>query len=260
MKKDEQKIIPEDNPHAPLYLEGAADKGIVVFIHGFMGSPRHFDKLAAAAHNQGLTVVALLLPAHGGTAKEFGSGSHELWQNYIDSEVERFAREYTNIWLVGHSMGCLLAINAAVKHSNKICGLFLIALPLKIGLFSATAIKIRLKQVFSRERKQIKATYSSVCSVKSSPGMIVYMIKQVFELIKLKKAATANLHNLRAPVVAVLSENDELTSIKSKKILKSGLTGAPLENLLLTDSLHSYYQEKEWEKIEKLFLKFITAK
>ena len=170
MNKDEQKITQNGDPHAPLFLEGTADNGIVVFIHGFMGSPRHFDKLAAAAHKQGLSIAALLLPAHGGTAKDFGSGSHELWQDYIDSEVGRFAREYTNIWLVGHSMGGLLAINAAVKHNDRIYGLFLIATPMKIGVFSVTAIKIRLKQLFSHERKQIIATYSSVCSVSHRPG------------------------------------------------------------------------------------------
>ena len=100
MENSSKNISPFPELHAPLFVENPAHKGIVVFIHGFMGSPRQFDRFAETICQQGYSAAALLLPGHGGSAKEFASGSFERWQSHADSEVERFSQDYNNIWLV----------------------------------------------------------------------------------------------------------------------------------------------------------------
>jgi len=245
--------------HAPLFLENPADKGIVVFIHGFMGSPRQFDKFAETVQQQGCSVAALLLPGHGGSAREFASSSFERWQSHVDSEVERYSRDYASIWLVGHSMGGLLAINAAVKHSASIRGLFLIACPFKVTTISTHAMKVRATQLFTLKRSPIKAAYIAGSSIELSPSLVWHLTRPTIELKKLMQAASDNLPNVRAPVMAVYSASDELTSIKSLDILKSGLTNAEYDHLLLADSLHAYYPEHELAMIEQALLKLIAG-
>ena len=234
--------------HAPLFLEAPSDKGIVIFIHGFLGSPRQFDVLARAVHKQGCSVAVLLLPGHGGTAKEFSYGTREIWQDYVDSEVERFSQDYKKIWFAAHSMGGLLAINAAVKYSEFVRGIIPIASPFKLTLFSAYVIKVRMLQIFS---KKVRSAYLTSSSVSLSLSLLWHVVKPYRELKKLMSSTRQNLSNISAQVTAVYSTADEVTSIRSLDIMKSGLSMAPFEQVLLTDSLHAYYPEKDLLRIKQ---------
>lgn len=246
------------NIHTPLFLESPENKGIVVFIHGFLGSPRQFDRFAQAVHQQGFSTAALLLPGHGCSAKDFGSGTFERWQSFVDAEVERFSQKYAKIWLVGHSMGGLLAINAAVKHSETVCGIFPIASPLKITIFSMHALKVRAILLFYRKSHPVKASYLSGCSVRLTPNMLWHIIKPFFELVRVMRVTRDNLPNVRAPMIAAYSTSDELVSIKSLAMLKSGLDGVDFEELLLSKSLHAYYTEDEAARIEQALVRFVS--
>jgi len=246
--------------HAPVYREHPDSKGIVVFIHGFMGSPQQFSGLFETAYRQGYSVAALLLPGHGGSARNFATGTLGLWQNHVDNEVERFSHKYLNIFLVGHSMGGLLALNSSIKYSSCVHGLYLLACPFIITSFSPYAFKLRLKQVFSRSSNPIKSAYLDNCSVTLSPNMIWCTIRPSAEVKKLVQITESNLPKVRVPVTAVYSYADELTSIKSLDILKAGLHDVPFGQILLADSTHAYYTPQERSTIEKGLEDFIYGK
>jgi carboxylesterase len=206
----------------------------------------------------GRSAAALLLPGHGGTSKDFASGSFERWQGHVDAEIERLSRKDSDIWLVGHSMGGLLAINAAVKFSANVRGIFTIACPFKLKMFSAYAVKVRLRQVFGRGGDPVKASYLERCSIALSPALIWRSRKPAAEMKKLMLSAMGNLPHVRAPVTAVYSSSDELTALDSLGMLFSGLRDTPFEQVLLSDSLHAYYPEHEHEMIERALLKLIS--
>ena len=233
-------------------------KGIVVFIHGFMGSPKQFSGLIAVAYDQGFSIAALLLPGHGGTAKDFASGTCECWQNHVNSELERFSREYSKIILVGHSMGGLLAINAAVKHNEYMCGLFLLTCPFLLTPFSLPTIKFRLNQVLNPKYRPVVRAYKDSSSVKMTPNIIWCSIKPSAEVKKLIHITEQILPEVKVPISAVYSFTDELTSIKSLDILKSGLLDVQFEQVLLSDSFHAYYTPKDQNVVEQSFMDFVN--
>ena len=248
-----------DDLHMPRFLHSPSGKGVAVFIHGFMGSPRQFDSLAGAAHSQGVSAASLLLPGHGGTAKDFAASTYESWQSHLDGELERLTRDFgfAGIWLIGHSMGGLLAINAAVKYIENVRGVFMIACPFKLKTISLYAAKIRLKQLFSRSDNPMKAAYRDNSSVHFSPSLMWRTAGPAVELKKLMHDARLNLPEVRAPVTAVYSTADELTSIQSLDILKAELREAPLDPVVLSDSLHAYYPEHEQALIERGLLEML---
>ena len=235
----------DTNRHTPVYREHPDAKGLVAFIHGFMGSPRQFAGLIDFTYNQGFSVAALLLPGHGGSAKYFGTGRSEIWQDFVDSKIEQFSIKYKNIILAGHSMGCLLAINASVKYPEYVHGLFLIACPFIRTLVSPYAIKLRFKQAFAQKSNPIKKAYFENCSVKLTPDFLWYNIKPSLEIKKMIHISEDDLPKVKVPVTAVFSTADELISIKSLDILKSGLHDVPFEEIIISDSLHAYYTPEE---------------
>jgi len=243
--------------HEARVFANPAGSDIVIFVHGLYGSPRQFDGLADAVFRQGCSYAALLLPGHGGSARDFASGTFERWQGHVDSEIERYSRDFKNIWLVGHSMGGLLAINAAVKFSELVRGVFTIACPFKITMFSTYAIKIRMRQIFGKKNDPVKRAYLSSKSVVLSPNLIWHNHKPTAEFKKLLLTARSNLSGVRVPVTAVYSTSDELTSFASHEIMKKELVKAPFELVVLTESLHAYYTECEQDVIEQALLKMV---
>ena len=244
--------------HVPYYSEAAGSDGLVVFIHGFMGSPRQFDRLAETAHQHSRSAAALLLPGHGGSVKDFSAGTMERWQEHVNDEIERLSRYNKSIWLVGHSMGCLLAINAAVRYSEYVRGLLLIACPLKLKWLTLRNLRIRVLPVTGRKTNPMKKEYLSGCSVKRTPDFLWRFTKPLSELKKLMAVARDNLPNISAPVTAVFMPADEVVSIDSLEILKSGLSDATLKQIILYDSLHAYFPEHEFASIEHELTEFLN--
>ena len=244
--------------HSPKFLENSDKTNIVIFIHGYMGSPRQFDRLVEIAYNEGCSVLSLLLPGHGSTTKEFSKATMTKWQNHVNSEVERFSKEYKRIYLVGHSMGCLLSINAAAKYSEHVCGLFLIYCPFKVRYINIAAIKVRLKQLLYPKTNPVKAAYHKGRSVPLMPNLLWRNIKPASELMKLISFTREKLHNIKVPITAVYSLSDEIISMKSLQILKSGATQTSVKSIILTDSLHAYYTSEEQAVIEEALMAFVS--
>ena len=222
-----------------------------------MGNPRLFEKFTEVVHQQGYSTISLLLPGHGGSVKEFASSTLEQWQGHVDSEIQRFSRDYPNIRLVGHSMGGLLALNAAARLNEQVSGVFVIASPLKLAVAPAKANISRMKYLFYRKTHPKKVAFLANTGIRFSPNVILRIIKPFMELEKLMHATKGILPSVRAPVTAVYSLSDELTSIKSLEILESGLNGAPFEKLLLSDSLHAYFPANERAEIDQALVRML---
>jgi len=236
-----------------IYRKNPDSKGLVMFIHGFMGSPKQFTELINVAYEQGYSVAAPVLPGHGGTVKEFASSTYEQWQNFTDAETERYSEDNEKIYLVGHSMGGLLAVNTAVNF-DKVCGIMMIASPFINTKTTPYTIKIRIKQVFSGKNNPIKKVYIENSGVPISPSVMWSTAAPSREVKKAIKTARANLPRIKIPVTAVFSTADELISMQSSEILKDELINAPLTEVILTESLHAYYTEPEQEIIKDALL------
>lgn len=98
--------------HEPYLIEAPLADTLVLLIHGITGSPHQFDALARHLYAEGISVQSLLLPGHGSTAKAFAQSGRLEWERSVNRAVRHALLRYKNVVLVGHSMGCLLAINA----------------------------------------------------------------------------------------------------------------------------------------------------
>lgn len=221
----------------------------VLFIHGFLGSPRQFQYLEPVVKNCGCDVYPLLLPGHGGTLGDFVRSGRRQWQSYVLREVERLRADYTSILLVGHSMGCLLAVNAALNDPSGIRGILALALPLYMRV-SAKGMQINWRYVTGRMRKQderLKAA-REFCGVN---GLFLWnavrMLPRILDVLYMTRQSRAQVMKLRVPLSVVHSPGDEWVSRRTLAFAQKKLRDADI--IQLSESGHFWYADADRQTI-----------
>lgn len=241
--------------HEPYLIEAPLADTLVLLIHGITGSPHQFDALARHLYAEGISVQSLLLPGHGSTAKAFAQSGRLEWERSVNRAVRHALLRYKNVVLVGHSMGCLLAINAyhTLPEKHAIRGLVLLAPPLRIHLTSE-CIRKNLKSAISRQAEEAAGeAYNSV--EKGRALGYVRWLPRYMDVLKMASKARRQIEGLRVPILAVHSQGDEIVSIKSVQELQRRLPETQV--LMLPHSTHFLYTEEDAKLLREQAAAFI---
>ena len=233
----------------------AADTA-VLFIHGIVGTPRHFDDLISllpdtvSIHNQ-------LLAGHGGSARDFARASMREWEAQVDAAIAALAETHQHIYLVAHSMGALLSIEAALHH-KEVEKLFLLAVPLRIALTPAmvrNSWKIYRGSIAADDHAALAA--QRCCGVAQTKNPLPYLgwIPRFLELFSKISAVRKLLPKLTTPSLAPQSMKDELVSPRTMDELRRN---SHITLLLLPHSGHYYYPPADKEALHEAFTAFLT--
>ena len=119
---------PARTPAAPFLLNPAGAPALLL-VHGFADGPAVFAQLAPPLADAGFAVRALRLSGSGVPPAEMQGTTLAAWRADVDREIAalRAARPDRPIWLVGHSLGGALAVDAALRPGNDVAGLVLLA-------------------------------------------------------------------------------------------------------------------------------------
>ncbi len=109
--------------HTAFRWNGGACAALMV--HGFPGSPAEMRPLAQVLHQAGWTVEGLLLPGFGPDIETLPDRKYSDWLNAVQTALSQLNREYTQVLLIGHSMGGAVALQAA--STGGAAGLVLIS-------------------------------------------------------------------------------------------------------------------------------------
>ena len=207
--------------HAPYIRHVDGGKKVILFIHGFLGSPRHFDMFLPLVPKD-VAVYNLLLPGHGENVLAFGRSSMQEWKMHVHAIMQELAAQYQEIISVGHSMGTFFAMDAAKKFPSCVTQLFLLASPLQIGL-KPFAVKNSLKSLFQcmDEQDEIAKAYADAHSVTLNFRFWEYLtwIPRYIELFQESKRHRKQIGTLTLPCSFYQSGKDELVSPKSARFI-----------------------------------------
>lgn len=233
----------------------AADTA-VLFIHGIVGTPCHFDDLISLLPDT-VSVHNLLLAGHGGSARDFACASMKTWEQQVESAIAALAETHPHIYLVAHSMGALLSIEAALHH-KEVEKLFLLAVPLRIALTPAMAgnsWKVYGGNIAPNDHAALAA--QRCCGVAQTKNPLPYLgwIPRFLELFSKIRAVRKLLPKLTTPSLAAQSMKDELVSPRAMDELRQNphITLLPLPH-----SGHYYYPPADKEALHEAFTAFLT--
>ncbi len=230
-----------------IYKENPNSKISVVFIHGICGTPSFFNFLINSL-GEDISYYALVLKGHGGTTFQFRKGNKKAWLSQIEEIIKYLESRNQQIICVGHSMGCLLSINQAIK-SKSIKYIMLISPPMYTHLPPSTCIN-NIKYIYFKNSKSLKAkAFKKHCGVKLSKNPFAYLvwIRPLLGLLSLIRWTRKNIKQLNTPAVAYHIFKDELVSNKTYKFLKK----YPIVNLNVLDKSSHYFIHEEEEPILK---------
>ena len=227
----------------------------ILFVHGILGTPKHFRDLTDLVP-EGISVCNLLLDGHGKGVREFSKTSMIKWETQVEAAVDELAQTHAEICIVAHSMGTLFAIEQAIKN-EKVKKLFLLAAPLKLSLKPRMVVNVT-KVYFNRVNPDnpVEVAARECCGVTQSKNLFSYLgwIPRYLELFAKIRQTGKHLPLLHTPCLAFQSEQDELVSVKSAAILETNpaVTVHRLEN-----SSHYYYEPSDYAQILTTFQNWI---
>lgn len=230
----------------------------LLFIHGILGTPRHFDFLLPLVP-KGWSVVNLLLDGHGQGVRDFSRTSMDRWQSQVRAEVDRLLAGHKRLFIAAHSMGTLFALQAALDHPDRVAGLFLLAVPLqpapKAEAFTS-AIRVGLSL---GEESPLPSVTAARAAYSIAPDRRVWRyagwIPRYLELFRTIRAVEKALPSLTVPTVAIHSDKDELVSPAACQLLAR----CPTVTLhRLPHSTHYYYDPAEKGKVMGWFEELVN--
>lgn len=218
----------------------------ILFIHGILGSPMHFEKFVAVVKDKA-SVYNILLKGHGGSVIDFASVSMDEWKRQVAEVAKFLAGTYDNIYIVAHSMGTFFAMQTAIDYPDKVKGLLLMQTPLKIGV-KASAVVNTVKTLFDVD-DEVTAVYKTMNSISLSSNLWEYVdwVPRYVELFRESKRMRDVINRLETKTVIFQSVKDELVSMKSLEYIPKK------ENIrlnVLEKSAHFIYDENEWKCME----------
>lgn len=216
----------------------------ILFIHGIVGTPNHFNEFVSLAP-ESVSVYNLLLDGHGKSVKDFSKTSMKKWETQVASVVEELSLTHEKIYIIAHSLGTLLAMEQAVKN-KKVCKLFLLAVPLSLSLkpkMLVNSLKVYFDRIRPEDYEALAAKKCYGIEKDKNPLHYIGWIPRFLELFAKIRQTRNNITLLNTPCIAYQSAKDEMVSRRSEKHLKRN------SNILvkqLKNSGHYYYDKEDF--------------
>ena len=237
----------------------------VLLIHGFTGSPSEMRPMGEYLASQGYTVVGPLLPGHGTNWQDMTRRKWPEWTNAVEQAYQNLKGRCKKLFVVGGSMGGLLALYLAERHatSAEIAGI----IPMAPALFTvdwrvnlAWLVKyFRQFNPYVPERDGDDLTDPEVRQryLWSYTGTPVAAAEQ---LNYLRGAVNRDLGKVAVSTLIFMGTRDQSVKLQSAVYAFDHIASKDKELIWLTNSGHCLWVDSERERVWQKSHEFIAAR
>lgn len=240
--------------HTEFIREQPGSRTAILFIHGILGTPNHFNNLIRTVPET-WSVYNILLDGHGKTVDDFAAVTMETWKTQVHKLVSELSGRYEQLVIAAHSMGTLFAIQEALDN-RKIRRLFLIGVPLNVRVRPGIVIN-SWKVVFGRIREDDAVGMATKLAYSITPDRRLWKylkwIPNYLALFAEIRSTRSRIADLCVPCVVFQSENDELVAVSSAEYFRGN---DQILCRILPESGHFYYEESDAALMERVFHSF----
>ena len=197
--------------------------------------------------NSDYTVYAPLLPGHGTSPEELNKVRYMDWINSaIGAYNELLEKDFKDIYVIGHSMGALLALRLGELFGDM-SGIVVTASPIILR-----GIWLKMVPLVKRVIKFVKKKGNV-----SKYAYDVWPINGVSELIKLIDVVKGDLKSVIAPTLIIHGEKDELADQESAQYIYDNINSKYKQLMIIEDAGHRILQDGNVAKVYQTIADFI---
>jgi carboxylesterase len=241
-----------------LELDGGPDA--VLLLHGLTGSTFELAPVAARLHDAGMRCLAPVMAGHGGTAAELAGVPWEEWVAKARRDLARLdgARR---TFVVGCSMGALVACVLAREVPNRVDGLALLAPALELNPAGRLGALLGRTPLLRRMvlRKRAGSDVNDPEMRRRNPCLDAVPLSAVGELAKLQAHVDALLPSIAAPAIVIHGREDHTVTEAGARRLARRIGSGPAPFVLLERSAHLVGIDAERERCADAVAEFAAA-
>lgn len=248
----------------------------ILLFHGMTGSPFEMKKYGQFLCSQGYDVYCDCLPGHGDKVEEIYTVTYKDWLNCAYNRFEQLKKQYDEVYVSGLCLGAVLAIAIAEKYPDEVAGVVALSTTLFLDGWRLPWYKVLIPLGLStlerfyytypecephgikneRTRNIVKKLLG-----KSDVGMMDFPMTCIFELLKLSRFVRKKeqLKKVITPILFIHSEEDDLTSPRSSRVVYEGISSEDKDLIILYDSYHMVLYDNEKEFVFNTAVDFFNS-
>jgi esterase/lipase len=205
------------------YLWPAADDtAVFVFVHGFGTHIDDLIPLAAAFHSQSYLCELVVLKGHAEDLAALGAADYQAWHRQLEAVCDYHATRGRRIYIVGFSLGALLALDLAATRA--ISGIIAISTFLSFqGARSAQQPLVQLLAAlppFAFTRRLQTTSSATQAELQFSPRLPFHLVQAISaEAARVRRQAAL----VRCPVLLLHSIDDTVADYRTVAALHNTL-------------------------------------
>jgi len=241
-----------------LDLPGGPDA--VLLLHGLTGAPFELHHLALRLAAEGYRCLAPVMAGHGRTPEDLVGIPWTEWVAHARRDLARLAGA-RRTFVVGSSMGALVACALAHDQPGQVDGLVLLAPALELQAAGKLAGLLGRSALLWR-RVVPKGSGSDVRDPEMkarNPCLTGVPLGAVAELVALAERVDSLLPGVAAPALVVAGGQDHTVALAGARRLAKRIGSGPAELLVLPESYHLVGVDVERERCAEAVARFLNG-
>lgn len=241
----------------PFSLPG--DDATALLLHGFTGTPYEMLVVGEALSAAGIGCEAPLLPGHGTRPAELNEVLAEDWIEYARTALLSLSAERPR-FVVGCSMGGLLALLLASEHPIELTGLVLLAPALEAHPSGQLALRLAgvgLERFTDEIPKgSVGGDIEDAGARARNPSYPTLPVGGMRELERLRRRVSRSLGRVRTPLCILHGARDRTIHPSSSSLVARRVRAPLVERHLLPASRHVIGLDVERDRVCDVVTRF----
>jgi carboxylesterase len=240
---------------SPFDLPGRG-RAAALCLHGLTGTPYEVRPLAEAISAAGIRAFGPALPGHNETPQRLAATSHRDWLEAARAEFHRLREDCEKVFIVGMSMGGLLAL--ALAEEERVDALATIGTPLALRQPFAWLVPFA-KYLVPMSPKSQGSDIRDPAARARHAGYRSMPLNSVHELQRLQRRVRPQLARITAPILVAHGVHDRTASPRDAIEIRDSVSSEVREYLLLAASGHIVPVDFDGPALAQAIAEFLTG-
>jgi len=231
-------------------------------VHGFSSTPQEVRELGEYLAQQGITVSAPLLKGHGTIPDDLQGVDYTEWIEQMETEYRKLAKEHSEVWVGGSSMGGNIALHLASKL--PVAGVIALATPVYTRTRFLMPSLVRIIKLFKKTWKKKYPPNVKKEIINKKIHYWSYPISSWEQAIKCLYTTAPLLPRVTAPTLIMQSVTDHIIKKENAEYLYSHLGSQDKKIVWVPDSYHvltiDHWRYEAFREVERFILEHSKAR